>query len=75
MTHADPPSATAASSFAAHVRVIAICSHCQHDRVLDLAALAAGYGPIALLPLRCKQSGQRGHGVVVDGSVSSKPLG
>jgi len=78
MTHEDLPPATVASSLAAHDRVFATCNHCHHDRPLDLAALAAaGHGATALLalPLRCEQCGQRGHGVIVDGSGSSRPLG
>ena len=74
----DPSPATVASSLAAHVRVFATCSHCHHDCELDLAALAAaGHGATALLalPLRCEQCGRRGHGVVVDGHASSRPLG
>jgi hypothetical protein len=74
----EPSPATVASSHAAHVRVTATCKHCHRDAQLDLAALlAAGHGCIALrdLPLRCETCGQRGHGIIVDGSRLTRPIG
>jgi len=81
MTRSDPDEphpATVAGAHAAHVRVTATFAHCHRDAMLDLAALvAAGHGRTALhdLPLRCEKCGQRGHGIIVDGSRLTRPLG